>query len=130
MNRKQIYWICQLSGWGVYAVSNALLLNAFMRMNLRSNLGVLGYGFLGILVTHILRHYLHRSSLLSRPWGRIITQELVLVPLCAAALAALALLNWRLWSGSSMASPRVAEHRTARFATTGFAGADQSAFSL
>ena len=104
ITRQQAYWICQLSGWNVYAVANTLLLRAYVPVNTRATIGVLCYGFIGILVTHALRHYIRRSALLSKSWGQIIVRSLVLMPLTAATLTAFVFLNWWLWSSASMAA--------------------------
>lgn len=105
--RRKIYWSCQFAGWGLYAILNALLLNAYMQLSLLANIGKLTYGLLGIAVTHLLRAYIRRSALLARPWPEILVRVAVMIPLGAISLTLLIFLDWWLWTGISMANPKV-----------------------
>ena len=105
--RRKIYWICQLAGWGLYAILNALLLNAYMQLPLIANIGMLTYGLLGIAVTHLLRAYIRRSALLAKPWPQILARVAVMIPLGAISLTLLIFIDWWLWNGKSMANPKV-----------------------
>jgi signal transduction histidine kinase len=105
--KQRLYWICQFSGWGIYAVLNAMLINAYMPLSWTLNLGVLTYGLAGILVTHTLRAHIHRSSLMAKPWRTIAIHSAIMIPLGAISLTALIQLCWFLASGKSMVNPGV-----------------------
>jgi two-component system, LytTR family, sensor kinase len=105
--KRRLYWICQCSGWGLYAVFNTLLINVYMRMPLVTSFGLLSYGLAGLLVTHTLRAYIHRVGLMAKPWRTIALHTVVMVPLGALALTALIQLCWFLVAKSSMANTYV-----------------------
>jgi len=105
--KHRLYWICQFSGWGFYAVINFFLINSYIRLNFSSTLGVLSYGLAGILVTHLLRAHIRRSGLLSKPWRTILVHTSIMIPTGAGVLTALIQLCWYLGSGQSMAKPFV-----------------------
>src|SRR5689334_9915194 len=92
--KQRLYWICQLSGWGLYAVLNAMLINAYVRLPLSSSIGLLSYGLCGILVTHTLRAHIHRRALLSRPWSTIALHIAAMVLFGAVSLTLLIQLCW------------------------------------
>jgi two-component system LytT family sensor kinase len=105
--KRRLYWICQCSGWGLYAVFNTLLINVYMRLPLVTSFGLLSYGLAGLLVTHTLRAYIHRVGLMAKPLRTIALHTVVMVPLGAVALTALIQLCWFLVAKSSMANAYV-----------------------
>lgn len=105
ISRQRLYWLCQFLGWGLYALINALLINSNMRMPLRANIAFLSYGLCGILVTHLLRWWIHRASLTARPIRHILLHGLLMVPIGAFLLASLMQLLWRAFSGFWVMSP-------------------------
>jgi two-component system LytT family sensor kinase len=101
-NKRKLYWLCQLIGWGLYAVLNAMLINTYTALPWITNIGLLSYGASGILVTHTLRAHIHRTSLLSKPWRTIAIHTLVMIPLGSITLTILLQLCWFLVASQTM----------------------------
>jgi len=107
MSNARLYWICQLSGWAVYALLNMLLVNMYYPIPLRASLGLLTYGLAGVLVTHGLRHWIQRTGLLGKNWQTILWQALVAIPIGAMLLTALIMLFWRLLVASQLGKMQI-----------------------
>jgi hypothetical protein len=61
------YWLCQLGGWGLYAMVEATAATNILRLPLgRSLLELAVFSALGVALTHVLRELLRR-----RAWGRL-----------------------------------------------------------
>ena len=105
--KRNLYWLCQSIGWGLYAVINTMLINTYMRLPWATNFGLLSYGAAGILVTHTLRAHIHRTNLLSKPWRSIAIHTIVMIPAGALALTALIQLCWYLVASKTMPSTNV-----------------------
>ncbi len=102
-NKQKLYWLCQFVAWGLYAVINAFLINSYVSIPWPATLCILGYGLLGIAVTHGLRAWLRSSNLLSKSWARIAVEFAIMIPLSAAILTGLMSLDWYLVTGHSLA---------------------------
>jgi two-component system, LytTR family, sensor kinase len=73
MNRRNLYWICQASGWGLFVAGNLLTASLFGRSDERSlaAVSVLTLVF-GIGLSHALRFVIHRYA-----WKRLTPSSLV-----------------------------------------------------
>jgi two-component system, LytTR family, sensor histidine kinase AlgZ len=61
------YWLCQLGGWGLYAMAEATAATKILRLPLgRSLLELAVFAALGVALTHTLRGFLRR-----RAWARL-----------------------------------------------------------
>jgi len=74
LHASRNYWLCQLGGWGAYAMAEASVATQILRLPLgRSVLEICVFAALGVTLTHILRGFLRR-----RAWARL--PLLALVP--------------------------------------------------
>src|SRR5215472_3992317 len=82
---SRAYWLCQLSGWGLYALSQVIASTQVLRLPFGRAVLEVGvvYG-LGMAFTHGLRSYVHRHA-----WARL--PLLALLPRILAAAFVLAL---------------------------------------
>jgi len=58
MTRNKIYWICQVSGWGTYALANLALVQAFGKWNWTATFSLVFLSAVGLVLTHAIRHFL------------------------------------------------------------------------
>lgn len=87
MNKRRIYWICQLGGWSFYGILQIFLYATAQQLDITHILGeVLQVGFY-IFSTHCLRHTVIKRGWLSYSW-------LKLLPRLLLAILVLSLLNY------------------------------------
>lgn len=72
MRRNRVYWICQISGWLLYAAINTGFGLAFQAFAWRIIGTSLLLSTLGLAATHVYRHYLKRYNGLAQPLPRLI----------------------------------------------------------
>ena len=81
------YWLCQLGGWGLYAIVEASVAVKIVRLPLgRTLLELLVFTALGVALTHALRGLVRR-----RGWSRLPLYALAPRILAAALLLSLPL---------------------------------------
>lgn len=102
MPNARLYWICQFTAWGLYALLNTLLLSSYIRFPPAAVAGLMTYGLAGILVTHGLRYWIQRSGLLAKRWQTILWQVLLAIPLGSIVLTALIMLCYQIFVAWSM----------------------------
>jgi two-component system LytT family sensor kinase len=82
MNRKKLYWSCQLGGWLFFVLINTIFLRLTNVLDLRQGLSLLFLFIAGIIVTHIYRSIIIRLGWLKvTPLGlipRVIAATIVL----------------------------------------------------
>jgi two-component system LytT family sensor kinase len=86
ITRKQVYWLCQLYGWGLYAVL-LYVVNLLQQPNMpelgwASYLPFLAIPVFGILLTHAFRVMAIRNGWVARPLG----QQLAIILIGAVVL--------------------------------------------
>jgi two-component system, LytTR family, sensor kinase len=70
MSRKKIYWLSQLSGWFLFVIVNIIVAASFEKLNLpRLELWLL-IGFVGIVLTHLLRKVIRKRNWLNLSLGK------------------------------------------------------------
>lgn len=74
MRRSQAYWLCQISGWLLYAAINMAFGLAFQPFAWRIIGTSLLLSTLGLAATHFYRHYLKQQNWLAYPLSRLIVQ--------------------------------------------------------
>ncbi|MBX3101851.1 MAG: histidine kinase [Bacteroidetes bacterium] len=89
ITRRQIYWLCQFYGWGLYTVLlyvvNLLRQPELHAQSAEKYIPFAGVIVFGILLTHGFRKLAIRQGWVSRP----LTQQLIIIPLGALALGLL-----------------------------------------
>ena len=76
-NRNRAYWICQLSGWSLWALLNLIGMLSFDLFSWKKILIFLFLCFAGLSFTHILRHIIKKYSWVDLPLKKIIPRVLV-----------------------------------------------------
>ena len=72
IDKKKLYWICQVSGWSFYALINVVLIISFDVYNWRKILLALLLCAIGVGFTHIFRHFIKGWEWLGLPLRKII----------------------------------------------------------
>ncbi len=67
LNRKQIYWISQVTGWFVFIGVNLFIVSSFEELTWQRVLVWIFLGILGIVSTHILRGIIRKKNWLNLP---------------------------------------------------------------
>lgn len=77
LKRINLYWISQLSGWGLFVIVNLLIISTFETIPLnRIALWIL-LGFYGIVFSHLYRHYIKKNNWTNLPLKKIIPRVLI-----------------------------------------------------
>ena len=61
-NNNRVYWICQLSGWSLWAILNIVGILSFDLFSLGKVVILLFAAFAGLCFTHILRNIIKKYS--------------------------------------------------------------------
>lgn len=56
MNRKKLYWSCQVAGWFIFLLLNALFIGLKNGFNLKLSVNLVSTFFLGVILSHIFRN--------------------------------------------------------------------------
>jgi LytS/YehU family sensor histidine kinase len=75
--RRKAYWICQITGWSVYAVVNVVFASFFRTLSWEAALPNLMLGALGLGLTHLYRSYVRRKGWVRLPLRRMIPRVLL-----------------------------------------------------
>jgi len=67
LNRKQIYWISQVTGWSFFVGINLFIISSFEEVTWQRVLVWIFLGLLGIIFTHILRRIIRKNNWLNLP---------------------------------------------------------------
>ncbi|PJB01031.1 MAG: histidine kinase [Ignavibacteria bacterium CG_4_9_14_3_um_filter_36_18] len=81
MNRTYIYWLMQLSGWGLYAAVNLFALAAFEEKTYHDYLVWIFVCAVGLYFTHVYRGYIKKNN-----WHTSTLRQLVVRVLVASAI--------------------------------------------
>ncbi len=65
MSRETKYWICQIAGWGLYAVVNTVLMRAFGKWSEDAIVTFIAISSAGIGITHAMRRVFHLARWVS-----------------------------------------------------------------
>ncbi|CAD5271056.1 MULTISPECIES: sensor histidine kinase [unclassified Imperialibacter] len=72
INKRRIYWICQIGGWSIYGFSNLFLLSTAKTLTLSDITGQIISTAFYILITHFLRILMIRRNWLGNSWPILI----------------------------------------------------------
>jgi sensor histidine kinase YesM len=75
--RKRTYWICQLTGWLLYAILNLIAMLSFDMFSWKKTIIFLFLCFTGISFTHILRNMINKYLWTDLPLKKIIPRVLI-----------------------------------------------------
>ena len=76
LNRKQIYWISQITGWSSFVGINLFYISSFEEVTWQRILVWIFLGLLGIIFTHILRGIIRKNNWLNLPLKKTIPRIL------------------------------------------------------
>ena len=76
-NRNRVYWICQLSGWSVWALLNIIGMISFDVFSWKKLVLFLFLCFAGLCFTHILRNIIKKHSWINLPLKKLIPRVLL-----------------------------------------------------
>lgn len=77
IKRKNLYWLSQLSGWGLFVIVNLLIISSFETIPLNKIALWIILAVSGILFSHIYRLYLKKNNWTSLPLKKIIPRILL-----------------------------------------------------
>jgi sensor histidine kinase YesM len=77
MNRKKLYWISQVSGWGIFTIINILVIASFETMSWQRGIIWIYLYLVGIAFTHVFRGIIKKRNWLTLPLKKIIPRVLV-----------------------------------------------------
>ncbi len=77
LKRKNLYWITQVSGWGLYVIVNLLIISSFEPVPFNRIILWILLGLFGIIFSHLYRIYIKRNNWTSLPLKNIIPRILV-----------------------------------------------------
>lgn len=72
INKRRIYWICQIGGWSLYGISNLFLLSTARVLSVSDITGQIIHTAFYILITHLLRLLMIRRNWLGNSWPTLI----------------------------------------------------------
>lgn len=76
-NRKRIYWISQILGWGIYTLFNIIVLLSYQGYDWGKILLFIYIGIMGISFTHIFRIIIHNKKWMSLSFKQLIPRALI-----------------------------------------------------
>lgn len=77
MNRKKAYWISQVTGWTVFAITNIIVSASFDYFSWERTIELLYLCFSGVILTHIFRDIVKKNGWLNLPLKKIIPRILI-----------------------------------------------------
>lgn len=75
--RKKVYWICQISGWGIFALVNAIFISSVEQFAVKRTILLLLMCGFGVLLTHFYRATIKKYDWTSLPLKKIIPRVLL-----------------------------------------------------
>lgn len=77
LKRKNLYWISQTSGWGLFVIVNLLIISSFETLPLNKISLWIILALFGIFFSHLYRIYIKRNNWTSLPLKKIIPRILI-----------------------------------------------------
>lgn len=77
INKRRIYWICQIGGWSVYGISNLFLLSTARTLSASDIAGQIISSAFYILITHALRLVMIKRNWLGNSWPMLIPKVIL-----------------------------------------------------
>lgn len=77
LKRKNLYWISQISGWGLFVIVNLLIISSFETLPLNKIFLWIILAFCGVSFSHLYRLYIKKNNWTSLPLKKIIPRILI-----------------------------------------------------
>ena len=77
LKRRNLYWISQASGWGLYIIVNLLIISSFEAIPLNRIILWILLGLYGIIFSHLYRVYIKKNNWANFPLRKIIPRVLI-----------------------------------------------------
>ena len=71
-NRNNLYWLCQICGWGLFVLVNLLVISSYEKVPIEGIIVGFFFTSAGIILTHILRVVIKKQNWLKLPLKKII----------------------------------------------------------
>ncbi len=91
MNRKKIYWLCQLTGWFLFGIVNIIVLATLEQLPFYRALLWFYICFMGASFTHILRNIIKSKNWLALPLKKLIPRVIAASFIIGITMSALLL---------------------------------------
>jgi len=75
--RKKLYWLSQICGWSLFVLVNLIIISNYEDIPLERIIVWVILGFLGIIITHLLRSVIRKNGWLDLPLKKIIPRVLI-----------------------------------------------------
>ncbi len=75
--RKKLYWLSQICGWSLFVLVNLIIISNYEDIPLERIIVWIILGFLGIIITHLLRSVIRKKGWLDLPLKKIIPRVLI-----------------------------------------------------
>ncbi len=75
--RKRAYWLSQITGWGIFAIVNIVLMALFDRLNFKELIVVFFTVIVGISTTHLFRGIISKNGWVNLPLKKIIPRLII-----------------------------------------------------
>lgn len=77
ISHNNLYWLCQISGWGTFTLLNLLIISSFESLQLERIFVGVYYALAGIGFTHIFRKIIKKLNWLELPLNKIIPRVII-----------------------------------------------------
>jgi two-component system LytT family sensor kinase len=77
MKRHSLYWISQLSGWGLFVIVNVAIISSLEAITIKKVFLWILLGILGVIFTHLYRNYIRKNNWANLPLKKIIPRVLI-----------------------------------------------------
>jgi len=77
MNRKKLYWLCQVLGWSLIVLLNLVIISTFKSIEVGNIITALCFAILGVTFTHIFRKIIKKGNWLELPLKQIIPRVII-----------------------------------------------------
>jgi len=108
LKRKNLYWISQISGWGLFVIVNLLIISSFETVPLNKIALWLILAFCGVVFSHLYRLYIKKNS-----WTNLTLKKIIPRILIASFIVAIIIYIPVYGSGYLLGVEREEKHLTA-----------------
>jgi two-component system LytT family sensor kinase len=76
VKRKNLYWVSQISGWGLFVIVNIAIISSLEAISVKKIIQWVLLGLFGIIITHFYRGYIKNKSWANLPLKKIVPRVL------------------------------------------------------
>lgn len=76
-NRKGLYWLCQIIGWGIFVLLNLLVISTYEEISSKEIIFGFFFALTGIGVTHLFKGIIKKQTWLEHPLKKIVPRIIV-----------------------------------------------------